>query len=122
MVAFNDIDLQRVRMVNETTSRRRMGFISVKQMQFLSSAKMFTTMERLYHRGQVMSAVINVDVTDKTEAELTDAGLEADHAFTVLEVVALQSHRLVRLRNPWGDHKTWSGAWSNKSPQYVPES
>ena len=74
-----------------------MGFLKVNQMH-MSSEMLFTTLERLNARGQVMSAVINADVTDKTEAELTDAGLEADHAFTVLEVVALQSHRLVQHR------------------------
>ena len=120
-VAFNDVNLQRVRMLNETDTRRRMGFMSWDKLR-LSADNLFTSLERLNRKGQVMSAVIDKDVMLDMEQEIINAGLEADHAFTVLEVLELESyglmHRLVCLRNPWGNVKSWLGAWGKDSPEW----
>lgn len=41
-------------------------------------------------------------------------GLVPGHAYTLLTVREACGVRLVRLRNPWGDHE-WTGDWSDKS-------
>ncbi|CAE7576762.1 DEK1 [Symbiodinium natans] len=45
-------------------------------------------------------------------------GLVPGHAYTLLTVREACGIRLLRLRNPWGDHE-WTGDWSDKSPLWT---
>ncbi|KNC51799.1 calpain-B [Thecamonas trahens ATCC 50062] len=40
------------------------------------------------------------------------------HAFAILDVVEVDGHRLIKLRNPWGKVE-WTGDWSDKSPLWT---
>jgi len=46
-----------------------------------------------------------------------DNGLVSNHLFSLLSVAVLHGHeedtRLICLRNPWGGHQKWRGAWSD---------
>lgn len=43
-------------------------------------------------------------------------GIVQGHAYSILQVREVQGHRLLQLRNPWGDTE-WTGDWSKGSPQ-----
>jgi len=49
---------------------------------------------------------------DKSKTPLS--GLIPGHAYTLLSAHEVHGVRLLRLRNPWGDHE-WTGDWSDKS-------
>jgi len=40
-------------------------------------------------------------------------GLVEAHAYSVLHAVEVEGHRLLFLRNPWGNDKRWNGRWSD---------
>ncbi|CAE8628540.1 unnamed protein product, partial [Polarella glacialis] len=40
-------------------------------------------------------------------------GLVEAHAYSLLHAVEVEGHRLVFLRNPWGNDKRWNGRWSD---------
>jgi len=71
--------------------------------------------------GFIMGASCGGDV-DETEFSETykNVGLQAQHAYSVLDVKAIEGHRLIRLRNPWG-HCSWTGAWSDRSKEWTSE-
>lgn len=47
-------------------------------------------------------------------------GLFQNHAYTVLDVVSVDEHRLVKLRNPWGTYG-WNGDWCHNSSKWTPQ-
>ena len=58
----------------------------------------------------------SVAVGDKSKTPLN--GLIPGHAYTLLSAHEEHGTRLLRLRNPWGDHE-WTGDWSDKSQQWT---
>jgi hypothetical protein len=52
--------------------------------------------------------------SDREEA-MSPFGIVQGHAYSILDVQAVDEHQLIRLRNPWG-RKEWTGDWSDKSP------
>ena len=49
---------------------------------------------------------------DKSKAPLS--GLIPGHAYTLISAHEVNGVRLLKLRNPWGDHE-WTGDWSDQS-------
>mmetsp|Transcript_5149 Transcript_5149/g.8268 ORF Transcript_5149/g.8268 Transcript_5149/m.8268 type:complete len:326 (-) Transcript_5149:37-1014(-) len=45
-------------------------------------------------------------------------GICQGHAYSILRAVKSGAHRLLKLRNPWGDFE-WKGAWSDTSPMWT---
>lgn len=43
-------------------------------------------------------------------------GIVFDSAYTIYDVRCVNGHRLLKLRNPPGNHEEWKGDWSDKSP------
>ncbi|GMI02475.1 hypothetical protein TrVE_jg11966 [Triparma verrucosa] len=44
-----------------------------------------------------------------------DTGIVPDDYYTIYDVLQVDGHKLLRLRNPPGDHEEWKGDWSDKS-------
>ncbi|XP_066912144.1 calpain-15-like [Clytia hemisphaerica] len=71
--------------------------------------------------GYLMGASCGGDITDEDLINhYHDVGLEAQHAYSVLDVQQVNEHRLIRLRNPWGRY-SWRGAWSDQSEEWNEE-
>ena len=56
----------------------------------------------------------------KGDIDQEKTGLVGGHAYTVLGVYELGSHRLLKLRNPWGKFE-WKGDFSDNSPLWTVE-
>eukprot|EP01099_Mayorella_cantabrigiensis_P008777 TRINITY_DN855_c0_g1_i17.p1 TRINITY_DN855_c0_g1~~TRINITY_DN855_c0_g1_i17.p1 ORF type:complete len:572 (+),score=132.94 TRINITY_DN855_c0_g1_i17:1201-2916(+) len=52
--------------------------------------------------------------------EATPKGLLLNHAYGIIDCQEVHGHKLVRIRNPWGEHE-WNGAWGDGSPEWTPE-
>jgi hypothetical protein len=54
------------------------------------------------------------------EAEAEANGIVTGHAYSLLKVVDVAGHRLMKVRNPWG-RKEWTGKWSDKDSRWTPQ-
>ena len=54
-----------------------------------------------------------------SDKESTDDGVVKGHAYSILEVREVDSHRLLKIRNPWGSFE-WKGRWSDGSMEWTP--
>lgn len=68
----------------------------------------FELLRSYYGRNYLMCAAID-GVVDKERPD----GLVEGHAYSILNIAEIESHKLLKMRNPWGGEKEWSGAWSD---------
>ncbi|CAK9056454.1 unnamed protein product [Durusdinium trenchii] len=82
----------------------------------VSKDKFFSMLCRYDEAGYLMVAGTPGSDTftkgDKSKTPLS--GLIPGHAYTLLSAHEAKGVRLLKLRNPWGDHE-WTGDWSDKS-------
>eukprot|EP01123_Difflugia_compressa_P010480 TRINITY_DN3847_c0_g1_i1.p1 TRINITY_DN3847_c0_g1~~TRINITY_DN3847_c0_g1_i1.p1 ORF type:complete len:1025 (-),score=208.60 TRINITY_DN3847_c0_g1_i1:50-3124(-) len=50
----------------------------------------------------------------------TPLGILMLHAYGILGAYEISGHRLLKIRNPWGNHE-WKGRWSDGSKEWTPE-
>lgn len=85
---------------------------------------------RMYHllkMSHANGALLTASLGTSHRREGVDKGLQAAHAYSLTKVRTVRAWEsffrsstipLVRLRNPHGDYKEWSGDWSDKSRQW----
>ncbi|XP_048586552.1 calpain-B isoform X2 [Nematostella vectensis] len=84
-------------------------------------ANLFQIMQRAEKRSALMGCSINAFAGEiETDAGM---GLYKGHAYSITAVrkVFLSTRggvELIRIRNPWGDEKEWTGAWGDRSPEW----
>lgn len=94
-----------------------------------SPPNLFTVMEHAFARSSLMACSIDAD-PHETEADGPN-GLILGHAYSVTDIRQFNistsksgNVKLVRLRNPWGNEREWTGPWGDQSSEWrdVPSS
>ena len=55
---------------------------------------------------------------DQADHWIQDMGLVFGQTYTIYDVRAIDGHKLIKLRNPPGDHDEWHGDWGDASPKW----
>ena len=76
-------------------------------------------------KGYVMVCSIN-NVQGASRETKKETGLFGGHAYSLIACAEVpgsdgRQHRIVQVRNPWGDDQEWNGLWSDKSPIWTPQ-
>jgi hypothetical protein len=71
------------------------------------------------HAGYLLGAGAPTGCDTERSRRSTRLGLVAGHAYSIGRVVEESGHRLLQLRNPWGEAE-WIGDWSDRSPLWTP--
>jgi hypothetical protein len=74
---------------------------------------MFNLLKNYDKLNYIMEAAIMTN-SKKKEHERVDGLIEL-HAYSLIAVYDDGNHKLVQLRNPWGDGHEWNGGWSDSS-------
>lgn len=82
----------------------------------------FDRLQKFLNRGATLGCSIQRQLlqTPVTEEELLDMGLCEYHSYLIQNVINIDGHKLICLRNPWGEHE-WLGAWSDTSELWTEE-
>ena len=71
------------------------------------------TMLRYRENGYILGA--GTGGSKLADKGILEMGIVFDAAYTIYEVMQVDHHQLLKLRNPPGDHDEWKGDWSDKS-------
>jgi len=79
---------------------------------------LWKTLVRNIKESFLMGCAFSSPVAKAEEA--TPQGLLLNHAYGIIDCQEVKGHKLVRVRNPWGEHE-WMGRWSDGSAEWTPE-
>ena len=71
-------------------------------------------------------AFLSCSTPGKDEGKTDRHGMVPGHAYSITKVIKLKNnwspapHQLVRVRNPWGNSKEWTGDWSDDQIKKLP--
>jgi len=76
---------------------------------------LFKRVQKAHKRNYLMGC--SVDSTGIVEEKM-DNGLVKGHAYSVTGVAVVNGNSLIRVRNPWGNEREWTGPWSDESSEW----
>ncbi|CAF0941871.1 unnamed protein product [Brachionus calyciflorus] len=93
----------------------------IKSMNYKEKSNFWNILNQSYKMGSIISCSINAD--HRTREAIQHNGLVRGHAYTVTNLALVEtkfgrSIKLTRIRNPWGNHVEWRGAWSDNSAEW----
>lgn len=53
-----------------------------------------------------------------SDTDVSSLGIVQGHAYSILDIALIDGHKLVQLRNPWGNSTEWKGAWGDHSKEW----
>lgn len=83
--------------------------------------------EEQYNTGELWSKMIfwksknylmGAGSPSGSDSDVSSMGIVQGHAYSILDVALIDGHKLVQLRNPWGNQTEWKGAWGDHSTQW----
>ncbi|RUS84596.1 hypothetical protein EGW08_007623 [Elysia chlorotica] len=77
---------------------------------------LFKIVQKGFARSSIMCCSIEAK-PNEIEAKL-DNGLIKGHGYSVTDVREVKGVPLIRIRNPWGNEREWTGAWSDESSEW----
>ena len=105
--------------VNSTSALGMMGY----EDENLDDDILWIQLLSFREAGYLMGASCGIFEDDAANEIYMAVGLQRYHAYSVLDVQSVGEHRLVLLRNPWGqnDRRKWNGDWSSTSHLWTDE-
>jgi hypothetical protein len=79
----------------------------------LGKSSLWKKLRRFRKNGHIMGA--GTASSELAESQMKETGLCFGSAYIVYEVQEIDGHRLLKLRNPPGDHDEWRGDWGDNS-------
>lgn len=82
-----------------------------------NKAALWDTLLEHKRNGYILGA--GSSAADMVDADILDMGVRFNAAYIIYDVKTVDTHRLIKLRNPPGDHEEWKGDWSDHSPLWT---
>lgn len=72
-------------------------------------------------RSMMGCSISGAEVEGKIKINGEFIGLMSGHAYAVMDLIDIKTHKLVKIRNPWGSAEPmeWNGAWSDNSKEII---
>ncbi|KAL2940680.1 Calpain-type cysteine protease DEK1 [Bienertia sinuspersici] len=81
----------------------------------LASGRLWSQLLRFKMEGFLLGA----GSPSGTDVHVSSSGIVQGHAYSILQVREVDSHKLVQIRNPWANEVEWNGPWSDSSPEWT---
>ncbi|GBG77348.1 hypothetical protein CBR_g23680 [Chara braunii] len=85
-----------------------------KQLE-IASGRLWSQLMRFKEEG----FLLGVGSPSGSDTEISPNGIVQSHAYSLLQVREVDGHKLLQMRNPWGNSVEWSGPWSDSSPEWT---
>ncbi|KAL3654770.1 Calpain-type cysteine protease dek1 [Castilleja foliolosa] len=81
----------------------------------LASGRLWSQILRFKQEGFLLGA----GSPSGSDVHVSSCGIVQGHAYSILQVREVDSHKLVQIRNPWANEVEWNGPWSDSSPEWT---
>lgn len=81
----------------------------------LASGRLWSQLLRFKLEGFLLGA----GSPSGSDVHVSSSGIVQGHAYSILQVREVDSHKLVQIRNPWANEVEWNGPWSDSSPEWT---
>lgn len=81
----------------------------------LASGRLWSQLLRFKQEGFLLGA----GSPSGSDVHISSSGIVQGHAYSLLQVREVDSHKLVQIRNPWANEVEWNGPWSDSSPEWT---
>ncbi|PSS14492.1 Calpain-type cysteine protease [Actinidia chinensis var. chinensis] len=81
----------------------------------LASGRLWSQLLRFKQEGFLLGA----GSPSGSDVHISSSGIVQGHAYSLLQVREVDSHKIVQIRNPWANEVEWNGPWSDSSPEWT---